>query len=154
MADDENRSDVLGQAKGAGIFIEWKGPAGMHPVRLVKVSTVEGSNYTTHEPELRLMWEFAPVDYVGPGTLKVWSSFSTHEKSNFVAICRALGVPVPGANEDILASAFINRTCNAVIEYVASPKKPGTFFPRITRVFPGTSGNGSAPEPTDADVSF
>jgi hypothetical protein len=154
MADEEV-SDILGRAKAAGTFIEWKGPAGMHPVRLEKLSTIEGSNYVTREPETRLVWEFVPIGYTGPGTLKLWSSFSTHEKSNFVALCRALEVPVPDANEDIRASAYVNRTCNALIEYQPSTKKPGTFFPRITRVFPATSGNGSAPERTvDSDVSF
>jgi hypothetical protein len=152
---DEKTTEALGQAKAAGTFIEWKGAAGMHPVRLVRLSTVEGSNYVTREPETRLAWEFVPVGYTGPGTLKLWSSFSTHEKSTFTALCLALGVRIPEANEDIYASGFVGRTGTALIEYRASTKKPGTFFPRITRVFSATAGNGSSPaDVIDSDAPF
>jgi hypothetical protein len=153
MADD--KEVPLGQAKAASDFIEWKGPAGTHEVECVDVTAKMGKKYQSNEDELKLTFAFVPVGFTGHGTLHVYANLSTHPKSNLSQVCAALGVPVPASGSDVYASTFIGGRCQALIEYVASTKRPGTYFPHIARLFPLVSTNGNAPvNGVDPDVGF
>src|SRR5262245_4270076 len=73
---------VLGQATfGSGGGIDWYRPDGIYPVDLVALTTQTSRNkFRDNELQTQLLWEFRPAGYDGPGTLRWWTSFSTHEK--------------------------------------------------------------------------
>jgi hypothetical protein len=154
---------VLGQAKHTegGSFIDWDKPSGMYPVEVVDVVTKEGTKYQSTELEQKLVFSLVPVAYRGEGVFTVWTNFLTNEKSNFTALCRALGVPIPADGQDITPDMFVGRQCQALIEYVPSTKKPGVSFARITKLLPlpqPQAGTGSAPQapasPPEGDIPF
>jgi hypothetical protein len=153
-----SQTKVLGQAKHTegGNFIEWSEPPGMYPVEVVDVSTREGTKFQSKEPEMKLIFSLVPAGYTGEGVFEKWMNFSTNEKSNFTATCRALNVPIPGDGEDVTVDMFLGKRCQALIEYVPSTTKPGVSFARITKLLPlphpqagtdnGSQGPAAPPE--------
>src|SRR5262245_36369737 len=153
MAGNDD-ADVLGRARASGDFIDFQKPPGTYPVVVVGVSTTVGTKFQSDEEETKLVFDFVPVGHTGNGTFKLWANFSTHSKSNFTAICRALEVPIPANNETVRASTFVGRRAMALIEFVPSTKNPGQALPRITKSSArAPQGNGIDPV-TDPDIPF
>jgi hypothetical protein len=148
---DTAEGDVVGQATfGHGEFIDWTQPDGVYPVELAALTTETSPNkFRDNELQTRLLWEFVPVGYTGPGTFRWWTSFSTHEKSKLPETCIALGAPIPTPEHpEIRRDQFLGRRCFALIEHKPSAKNPRVHFPRIVQLLPEQqqlTANGSAP---------
>jgi hypothetical protein len=139
-------NDVLGhttQATGAPP-LEWVGHDGVHRVELVNVTAVTQTFDAAKGPKDRLQWEFVPVGYQGEGTLKFWTSFSTHERSKLPGVYAAFGLPVPAAGQPVRAGVFLGRTCQALIKRTPSKKDPTKRYPTIIDLLPDADATGTA----------
>jgi hypothetical protein len=131
MSTDDDVVGTTTHSEG-GNFIEWSKPTGVYPVELVDLRSVVSKQYNNDQ----LQWEFAPVGYDGPGTLRWWTSTSDHEKSKYPGTCVALGRAMPPVGAKIRRGDFVGRRCLAVIEQVPGKKDAAKKFPRITKLLP------------------